>query len=568
MVEQTGQLIAGRYRLRRCLAKGGMGSVWTAEHVELGNEVALKLLRSDLSDDKNGVRRFRREARAAALLKSPHIVRIQDFGVDAGVPFIAMELLDGEDLSLRLQREGKLSPQDSLRFLSEAARGLAVAHAAGIVHRDVKPANLFLERLENQELIKVVDFGIARQTSGEDASTTGSVLWGTPTYMSPEQARGRQVDPRTDVWALAGVFFRMLTGHPPFSGDSQHDIIIKLCTEAFTPPSELDPSLPPALDDFFLQALARDPEARIGSVQELSERATQALDLPAERGSNADFRETSVRRSQPGRTTETVPIRPFSSHDGLHHDGSRHESPPQDESSNAVTPGTLTADQRRPQQNQRRPQQDELKPQAKVLSTPRKFLAGTATALLIGWALGLPTWPAPSRESGRSNHSEQAPVPKETPAPTSPQSQAADGTEALVNEAEAPPQAVGSPLPEPPRDHPQPSSRTIDETKPADTAGPTDETKPADTAEPADETESPETRTDPTTKNPRRSPLLPQASSAPSKASKRSPTDDEDDSSDDRTTRTDPLFGLPLDGAEAPVPGDEDPSPRQKESAP
>jgi len=318
VTEQPGQLIAGRYLLGRCLARGGMGSVWEAEHVGLEARVALKLLRPELGQDEAHIERFRREARVAAKLKSPHVVAIHDTGVDRGTPYIAMEFLEGEDLELRLGRLGRLDPSEALRWLDQAARGLSAAHKAGLVHRDVKPANLFIERLPAGERLKVVDFGIARPASSDSALTTQGGVWGSPAYMSPEQARGRSVDQRTDVWALAGVFYRMLTGQVPFPGRTEHDTIVEVCTGQFRPPTEVVPTLPKALDDLFLRALAKDPADRTPTVEELAEQAAEAIgeslapfDVVDSRTSAPSWPD-SARSPDPsplrGRVTETKPI--------------------------------------------------------------------------------------------------------------------------------------------------------------------------------------------------------------------------------------------------------------------
>jgi serine/threonine-protein kinase len=295
-----------------------MGSVWEAEHVGLEVRVALKLLRAELGQDEAHIERFRREARVAAKLKSPHIVAIHDTGVERGTPYIAMEFLEGEDLELRLGRLGKLDPSEALKWLDQAARGLAAAHRAGLVHRDVKPANLFIERLPAGERLKVVDFGIARPASSESALTTQGGVWGSPAYMSPEQARGRSVDQRTDVWALAGVFYRMLTGQVPFPGRTEHDTIVEVCTGQLRPPSEVNPALPQALDELFVRALAKDPAERTATVEDLAHEAAEAIgesltpfDLTESRTSAPSWPDTP-RLSDPsplrGRVTETKPI--------------------------------------------------------------------------------------------------------------------------------------------------------------------------------------------------------------------------------------------------------------------
>lgn len=317
VTEESGQLIAGRYRLGRCLARGGMGSVWEAEHVELESRVAVKLLRAELGENSAHVERFRREARTAAKLKSPHVVSIFDSGFDHGMPYIAMEFLEGEDLELRLRRVGRLELDEALKWLDQAARALAVAHAAHLVHRDIKPANLFIERHAAGERLKVVDFGIARPLASEESLTTGGGVWGSPAYMSPEQARGRLVDQRTDVWALAGVFYRMVTGELPFPGVTEHDTIVEVCTGHARPPSEHDPSLPPALDAFFVRAFAKDPAERTPSVELLAQEAAEALELvlppfetPSSRPSipSRDSTASPPPQAPVGRMTETQPL--------------------------------------------------------------------------------------------------------------------------------------------------------------------------------------------------------------------------------------------------------------------
>ncbi len=270
MVQQPDQVIAAKYRLVRRLARGGMGSVWLGRHLELDIDVALKFLRAELADDSKAEARFRREARAAAALKSQHVVRVYDFGVDAGSPYLAMELLRGEDLRTYLERERPLSLSSAKEILTQAAQGVRAAHQAGIIHRDVKPSNLFLEESEGSFRVKVLDFGIAkgRDLDAGDETTQGQVF-GSPAYMSPEQARGGQVDVRSDVWSLGAVFFEMVTGSPPFVGTSTSDVLVKLCTEDAPPPTEAHPELPPQVDVFTRRALQRDATRRIQNIDEL-----------------------------------------------------------------------------------------------------------------------------------------------------------------------------------------------------------------------------------------------------------------------------------------------------------
>lgn len=281
--------MAGKYRLEHVLGQGGMGTVWRAEHLVLRSAVAIKLIHPRASDSDAIHQRFLREAQAAAQLRSPHVVQILDYGVDDATPFIVMELLEGESLAERLRRVGRLPPADTARILVHAARALQKAHEAGIVHRDLKPDNVFLVRNADEELIKVLDFGIAKSlqvTQSADAATqTGAVL-GTPHYMSPEQARGnRAVDHRTDIWALGVIAFECLTGRRPFESPVLGDLLLKICAEPAPVPSQVA-SVPPAFDAWFARCTQRDPAARFGSVAEMAEalRASiggSSLSLPA-----------------------------------------------------------------------------------------------------------------------------------------------------------------------------------------------------------------------------------------------------------------------------------------------
>jgi serine/threonine protein kinase len=205
----SGLVLAERYELIEKLGAGGMGSVWRARDKTLSADIALKLLAPQFIDSDLALSRFRREAQAAAAIRSTHVVQILDHGVDKGIPFIAMELLKGESLSQRLQRERLLSPELTSRILGQVARALSLAHAAGIVHRDMKPDNVFLVREDEDLVSKVLDFGIARQhddlgETGGLRTRTGAIL-GTPHYMSPEQATGQAVDHLTDIWSYGVI---------------------------------------------------------------------------------------------------------------------------------------------------------------------------------------------------------------------------------------------------------------------------------------------------------------------------------------------------------------------------
>jgi eukaryotic-like serine/threonine-protein kinase len=260
-----GALIGGKYRLVRPLAAGGMGSVWVARHLELEVDVALKLI-ADADPSSAARARFRREAKAAAQLSSAHVVRIFDYGTEGEAPYIAMELLAGEDLKSRLERVGSLSLGEASAVVTQIAKALAEAHSAGLVHRDVKPRNVFLARAGGDEIVKVLDFGIAKDLTARDETQTG-VLLGSPHYMSPEQARGSEVDGRSDVWSLAVVTFEMLSCEKPFPGTALGDVIARICIEPPRRLSEVAPELPAELDAVFERALAKEPVERFEGVR-------------------------------------------------------------------------------------------------------------------------------------------------------------------------------------------------------------------------------------------------------------------------------------------------------------
>src|SRR6185369_12731058 len=215
-------IIAKKYRLLEQLGQGGMGQVWRAEHLLLRAEVAVKLMNPELGRSREGLNRFLREAQAAAALRSPHVVQILDYGVHRGMPYFAMELLEGESLRTRLRRVGRLNSNETGSLFLQLGRAISRAHDAGIIHRDLKPDNIFIVRDDEDESVKVLDFGIAKlHASSADRPTGGGTRGvtplGTPYYMSPEQLVGsRQLDCRSDVWAIGVMAFECLVGRKPF----------------------------------------------------------------------------------------------------------------------------------------------------------------------------------------------------------------------------------------------------------------------------------------------------------------------------------------------------------------
>ena len=262
-------LLGGRYELRELIGAGGMADVRRGFDVRLGREVAVKVLRRDLARDPSFQARFRREAQAAASLNAASIVSVYDTGEDPqGVPYIVMEFLPGRTLRAVLHEHGRLAPEHALAVTADICAALDVAHAAGIVHRDIKPANVMLTPAGE---VKVLDFGIARAAADTSAMTQTAAVIGTAAYLSPEQARGEHVDGRSDLYSTGCLLYELLTGVPPFSGDSPVAVAYQHVREEPRPPSVYDDSLAPQVDAVVLKAMAKNPAHRYASAQEMRE---------------------------------------------------------------------------------------------------------------------------------------------------------------------------------------------------------------------------------------------------------------------------------------------------------
>ncbi|MEK7865205.1 MAG: serine/threonine-protein kinase [Planctomycetota bacterium] len=261
----AGTVLAG-CGIERLIGRGGMGQVYLAEHLTLRKKVAIKILAAEFFADPLLVDRFLREARLAAQLDHPNVVRILNAGQERGLHFIVLEFVDGESLERRLSRDGRLEPTEALRIADQMARGLAAAHALGIVHRDIKPANVLLSRDGG---VKVADFGLAREILSRTNLTGSGQVLGTPSYMSPEQAEGRPIDRRTDVYGLGATLFAALTGQPPFGGDSVASVLYNVVHKAPRRPSELAPGIPPPIDRLVLRLLEKEPSIRYGTSDEV-----------------------------------------------------------------------------------------------------------------------------------------------------------------------------------------------------------------------------------------------------------------------------------------------------------
>jgi serine/threonine protein kinase len=268
-----GLVVAERFRLVRKIGRGGMGSVWQALHLSLDQPCAVKFIEGELGNLAEAHARFEREAKAAAQLRSPHVVQILDHGVWQGRPFIAMELLEGDDLGKTLLKSGgKLPPGQVATIVQQVARALTKAHAAGIVHRDLKPDNIFLVHDDDQKLVKILDFGVAKQTSHaiEGSNTKTGAMLGTPYYMSPEQAQGiKSVDARSDLWSLAVIVFQCITGRLPFESEALGDLLVKIIVSPVPTPSKVA-SVPPGFDKWWARASERDPDKRFQSAKEFA----------------------------------------------------------------------------------------------------------------------------------------------------------------------------------------------------------------------------------------------------------------------------------------------------------
>lgn len=283
-----GQTIDGKYQIVRLLGQGGMGAVYEASHLGTGRRVAVKVILPGVPISRDAILRFQREARAAGVIESQHIVQVLDTGIDReqGVPFMVMEYLVGEDLQKLGERIGALAPDLALRIGAQACSGLHKAHEARVIHRDIKPANLFLARRDDSDVVvRILDFGIAKvkedQLTGapDQALTRTGSMMGSPLYMSPEQAVGsKAIDHRTDVWSLGAVLYEVLTGRSPHhSAQTLGQLIMAICSAPPLPLTQVAPSVPREVADIVQRALRIDPNERFQSAAEMRDAIRQLL---------------------------------------------------------------------------------------------------------------------------------------------------------------------------------------------------------------------------------------------------------------------------------------------------
>jgi serine/threonine protein kinase len=275
---RAGDLLAGKYRIERLLGAGGMGVVVAAQHLQLDHWVAIKFLLPEALRNPEAVARFAREARAAVKIKSEHVARVIDVGtLDSGAPYMVMEYLEGVDLAARVRERGPLGLEEAVDFVLQACEALAVAHALGIVHRDLKPSNLFCVRHpDGLESIKVLDFGISKVTNPGGASSDAQMtrthsVFGSPLYMSPEQMlSARDVDARTDLWALGAILYELLAGKSPFEGETLPEVYARISTQPPVPLLNHRPDTPTGLQQVVLKCLEKDRARRYSNVAELA----------------------------------------------------------------------------------------------------------------------------------------------------------------------------------------------------------------------------------------------------------------------------------------------------------
>jgi tRNA A-37 threonylcarbamoyl transferase component Bud32 len=293
--QMIGTVLSGRYRLEAKLGSGGMSTVYLARDETLDRPVAVKVMHREMSEQQDQLERFRQEARAVAKLSHPNVVSVIDAGEDRGHPYIVFEYVEGETLKQRIKRLGPLDAREALAYAIEIAQGLTVAHARSMVHRDVKPQNVLIDA---EGRAKVTDFGIARQLEEQGVTATGRVL-GTTDYVSPEQAMGHGVDPRSDIYSLGVVLYEMLIGEVPFSADSQVGVAMKHVNEELPDVQRRRPEISAAVALVIERATTKDPDRRYQRIEEIIDDLETALEVEAARAGSTEGEATTVLEAVP-----------------------------------------------------------------------------------------------------------------------------------------------------------------------------------------------------------------------------------------------------------------------------
>jgi serine/threonine protein kinase len=290
-----GTVLSGRYRLEAKLGSGGMSTVYLARDQTLDRQVAVKVMHREMSEQADQLERFRQEARSVAKFSHPNVVSVIDAGEDGGHPYIVFEYVEGETLKQRISRNGALDPQEAIAYAIEIARGLSVAHARNMVHRDIKPQNILIDA---EGRAKLTDFGISRQLEQDGMTATGRVL-GTTDYVAPEQAMGRKVDPRTDIYSLGVVLYEMLVGQVPFAAESQVGVAMKHVNEELPDVQRRRPDVSAAVALVVERATTKDPAERYQQVGEMIDDLSTALEVEAARAGSTTGEATSVLDAMP-----------------------------------------------------------------------------------------------------------------------------------------------------------------------------------------------------------------------------------------------------------------------------
>src|SRR3954451_10858766 len=285
-----GTVLSARYRLEAKLGSGGMSTVYLARDQTLDRPVAVKVMHREMSEQADQLERFRQEARAVAKISHPNVVSVIDAGEDGGYPYIVFEYVEGETLKQRISRIGALDVQESIAYAIEIGRGLSIAHARNLVHRDIKPQNVLID---DEGRAKLTDFGISRQLEQDGMTATGRVL-GTTDYVAPEQAMGHPVDPRSDIYSLGVVLYEMLVGQVPFHADSQVGVAMKHVNEELPDVQQRRPEISAAAALVVERSTDKDPAERYQQVGEMIDALSTALEVEAARAGSTTGEATSV----------------------------------------------------------------------------------------------------------------------------------------------------------------------------------------------------------------------------------------------------------------------------------